>query len=220
MLLPMGGKKNIHPQTRIRLCTELFTNACPLETLSMFTADDEVLTFREKSLLRRLQREYTPDVARKVLLPLITQTSPVSLRALDWAVVNWSKQHNIVCASTTPGEMTNIHHAYRNALQFWKRRLFDPFRRRSRIVIAVDGVEHETTLGQANFALWTYQTGVLAYVLSHIDVIEQNMNQVSQRQKRIRHDAAKKGVKRKRRELTPSQGAMCIAYRAPIRVHF
>jgi len=181
---------------------------------------NEHLTFRERGLLRKLQREYTPEIARTVLLPLLTQTSPVSLRALDWAVVNWSKQHNVVCSSLVPGETTNIHHAYRDALHFWKRRLFDPFRRRTRIQVTVDGKVHDTTLGQANFALWTYQTGVLAYVLGHIDAIEENMNLVSQRQKRMRRDDVRTGTKRKRRELTPSSGTVCVAYRAPIRVTF
>ena len=187
---------------------------------TMFDVDGADLSFRERGLVRRLQREYTEDIARSVLVPLVTQTSPVSLRALDWAVVNWSKQHNVVCSSLRPGETTNIHHAYRNALQYWKRRLFDPFRRRNRITVRVDGVDYETTLGQANFALWTYQTGILAYVLSHIQDIEHNMNHVSQRQKRLRRDALKDGVRRKRRELTPSSGTMCIAYRAPVHVHF
>ena len=186
----------------------------------MFHVKDAQLTFRERGLLKRLQREYTPEIAQRVLIPLLTQTSPVSLRALDWAVVNWSKQHNVVCSSLRPGETTNVHHAYRSALHFWKRRLFDPFRRRTRIEMTVDGEIYETTLGQANFALWTYQTGVLAYVLSHIGDIEENMNNVSQRQKKIKRDAVKAGTKRKRRELTPSGGAVCVAYRAPVKVCF
>ena len=186
----------------------------------MFQVKDIQLTFRERGLLKRLQREYTPEIARKVLIPLLTQTSPVSLRALDWAVVNWSKQHNVVCSSLKPGETTNIHHSYRCALHFWKRRLFDPFRRRTRIKITIDDGTYETTLGQANFALWTYQTGVLAYVLSHITDIEENMNHVSQRQKRIKKDDVKTGTRRKRRELTPGGGTVCVAYRAPVKICF
>ena len=186
-----------------------------------FVVDDpSALSVRERTLLRVLEREYTPDVGRTVLLPLVTQTSPVSLRALDWAVVNWSKQHNIVCASIVPGQMTNVHHAYRAALKYWKRRLFDPFRRRARIVVVVDGEEHETTLGQANFALWTYRTGVLNYVTTHLDAIEEDMNRVSQRQKRVRREARRNGARQKRTELTQRNASLCVAYRAPRRIHF
>ena len=186
-----------------------------------FKVDSErVLTSRETCLLSFLKRQYTNDVARSVLVPLITQKSPVSLRALDWAVVNWSKKHNIVCSSKTPGEKTNIHNAYRTTLSYWKRRLFDPFRRRKRIEIQVDGETYETTLGQCNFALWTHETGVYSYVLSHVDAIEADMNYVSQRQKRARKEAVQKGEKRKRRELTASSNSRCVAYIAPVRVSF
>jgi len=183
-----------------------------------FLVDPASLSLRERSLLRRLKEGYTAAIARDVLLPLVHHTSPISLRALDWAVVNWSKQHNIVCSSLVPGEMTNVHDAYRTALSFWKRRLFDCFRRRARIRVRVGDQEHETTLGQANFALWAYQTGVLSYVLGHYELILTHMNAVSQRQKRIKRDALKSGRKRKRTELTPASSTVCVAYRSPIRV--
>ena len=185
-----------------------------------FLVDEGDLSSRERALLAHLRREYTDAIARDVLLPLLSQTAPVSLRALDWTVVNWSKQHNIVCSSIVPGQMTNIHHAYRATLAFWKRRLFDPFRRRRRIRISVDGQEWETTLGQANFALFTYQTGILSYVIGHIDAIEADMNRISRRQKRERYEARKQGVKRPRRELTAPAGPLCVAYRAPYRAVF
>ena len=185
-----------------------------------FTVNKASLSPREISLLRFLEKEYTDSIAREVLLPLITQTSPVSLRALDWCVTNWSKQHNVVCSSQKPGQLINIHHSYRNMLYFWKRKLFDPFRRRSRIRVTIDGNDYETTLGQANFALWTHQTGVLAYVLGHISEIENDMNSVSQIQKRERKDALSKGVRRRRRELTHAPRSLCVAYIAPSRVMF
>ena len=179
-----------------------------------FDASNLSLNLRETRLLKKLTEEYTDDIARLVLRPLIVQKSPVSLRALDWAVVNWSKQHNVVCSSLVPGEMTNVHHSYRVALTHWRRRLFDPFRRRERIKVHIDGEALETTLGQANFALWSYQTGVLAYVLSHVESIERDMNRVSRRQKLLRSHALQQGVRRHRRELIPHNGTACIAYKA------
>ena len=186
-----------------------------------FSISDETnLNGKEKILIKKLNKEYTSEIVNNVLLPLVTQTSPVSLRALDWAVVNWSKQHNVVCSSAVPGQMTNIHFAYRGALSYWKRKLFDPFRRRERITLTFDGEKYETTLGQANFALFTYETGILAYVIGHIDDIEDDMNRVSRRQKRERLDASRSGIVRKRKELTQSGQGMCFAYNAPTRVVF
>lgn len=181
---------------------------------------DRPLRGKELVLLKRLNDGYTLDIARDILIPLINQTSPVSLRALDWAVVNWSKQHNIVCSSSVPGEMTNIHHAYHSALSYWKRRLFDPFRRRRRIFITVDDVTWETTLGQANFVLFTFETGILSYVIGNIELIENDMNKVSTRQKMERYEAASKGLKRRRTELTKPRPNMCFAYASPMDVRF
>lgn len=186
-----------------------------------FHIDDIVsLSSRERTLLQYLRREYTTEIARTVLVPLMTQSSPISLRALDWAVVNWSKQHNIVCTSIVPGRMVNIHHSYRSALKYWKRRLFDPFRRRSRITVTIDDETFETTLGQANFALWTYKTGVLNYVMINIEVIEADMNRISQRQKRLRRDAKRDGCVHRRGELTQRNTSLCVVYRAPQCIQF
>ena len=126
-----------------------------------------------------------------------------------------------MCASATaPGEVTNVHHAYLSMLAFWKRKLFDPFRRRARIEVRVGEKTHETTLGQANFALWTYRTGVLAYVLGHLADIEGDMNAVAQKHKRERRAARLTGVRRKRAELTAAPPALCVAYHTPVRVAF
>ena len=186
----------------------------------MFDVDRSSLTRRESVLLHKLEREFTPRLLADVLLPLITQTSPVSLRALDWAVVNWSKKHNIICSSMTGGQMFNIHHSYRKTLSFWKRRLFDPFRRRARIKVYVDDNVYETTLGQANFALWSYKTGVLSYVIGHVDSIEADMNHVSRKNKTERTEALRRGSRRKRTELTQTPDAICVAYKATTTVHF
>ena len=186
----------------------------------MFVVDRKELSRKEDLLLQKMEREYTPDLLRSVLVPLITQTSPVSLRALDWAVVNWSKKHNIICASMVPGRMTNIHYSYRTTLSHWRRRLFDPFRRRTRLHVKVDGQVHQTTLGQLNFAMWSYKTGILRYVLGNIDAIEADMNRISKKCKRERKDAICKGVTRKRRELTSAPNTVCVAYKNPCTVHF
>lgn len=178
----------------------------------MFIVNRDTLTKREGLLLGRLEKEYTQVTLENVLLPLISQTSPVSLRAIDWAVVNWSKKHNIVCSSRTPGQMTNIHNSYKKTLSYWKRRLFDPFRRRSRINVMINGDIYETTLGQANFALWTYKTGVLAYVIGHIDTIERDMNRVSKKNKMEKKNALRRGVVHKRTELTRAPPPFCVAY--------
>lgn len=190
--------------------------------VNFFVCDEHTLSMFERSLLGRLRREYTVDVAEHVLIPLLSHTSPVSLRVLDWAVVNWAKQHHVVCSAMSPGKMTHVHQAYRAHLAYWKRTLFDPFRRRKRIQLRVGGegaVVHETTLGQANFALFAYTSGVYAYVLGHLDDIEADMNLVTQRTKRLRASNAR-GERRVRGELTRPSKSACVVYIAPTTMVF
>lgn len=180
-----------------------------------FEADEGEMNYRERRLLAYLRREYTDHVATHVLRPLVRQECPASLRALDWAVVNWSKLHRVVCPSTVPGEMTSIHQSYRASLAFWRRRLFDPFRRRGRIALVVDGERISTTLGQANWALWCYRSGTLSYVVRHVEEIEAHMNETLQIQRRKRRDTTARGVKHVRKELTSGPMTLNVAYCAP-----
>lgn len=181
---------------------------------------DLQLSGKERMLYRRLNENFTPELLEVTLLPFLDQTSPISLRALDWAVVNWSKQHNIVCSSRTPGEVVNVYHAYRRALAFWKRRLFDPFRRRMRCTVTIKDKQYETTLGQANFVFFAYQTGILAYVIGHIDAIESDMNTVALRQKQLKVRSKKEGALCPRQELTTASNVKCVAYVSPSHVEF
>lgn len=189
-------------------------------TAGPFFVSRRPLVGKERSVLTRLNRSYREEILRDVLLPLMEQTAPISLRILDWAVVNWSKQHNVLCSSAVPGQVTNVNHAYQVALSHWKRRLFDPFRRHHRITMRLDGAEHETTLGQANFVLFAHETGIIAYVVGNVDAIEADMTRVSRRQKRESRDARRRGVARRRTELTRAPPRMCVAYHAPTRVAF
>jgi len=186
----------------------------------MFRTNGMLLSNQEAMLLNKLDKEYTNEIAKTVLIPLIEQTSSVSLRALDWAVVNWSKQNMIICSSSLSGKMTNVHNAYRSALTYWKRKLFDPFRRRQRIDLIVEGKTYQTTLGQANFALFVFKTGILAYVIRNIDAIEDNMNTTSKNQKHARQLAQKHGLMKKRRELTCSNKVFCVVYNSQNTAHF
>lgn len=180
----------------------------------------EALDHRQQALHAYLTRVYTPELARHVLVPLLDQSAPVSLRLLDWAVVNWSKQHNIICSSIHPGQMTNVHAAYQSALAYWKRRLFDPFRRRERISVTVDGETHETTLGQANFAHFIHDTGILAYVIAHAEIIEEDMNRVTRMQRRRKMEARVTGRVSVRKELTKATRSVCVAYHTPTTIVF
>lgn len=185
----------------------------------LFRMQDSPTCGKEIMLLQYLNEHYTTEIVSGVLVPLLTQDSPISLRALDWTVVNWSKQFNVVCSSIVPGKMTNIYRAYQSSLSFWKRKYFDPFRRKHPIEFTCGGVLYKSTLGQANFALFTYNTGIFSYVMSHIDEIEENMNSISRALREEKRISQKHGIHRKRRPLTlTTSHHACIVYETPMRV--
>lgn len=174
--------------------------------------ETKFLTPQEKNLHAILDREYTDEIATNILEPFLAQTSPVSLRLLDWTCVNWSKSHTVVCTSVTSSKQSEIYSAYRTVLSCWKRRLFDPFKRRNRILVNINGTEYETTLGQAHFTLWAYKTGVLSYALNNISEITKHMNDATRRQRRERKENS---ARARRNELARPSSILCSAYYAP-----
>lgn len=174
--------------------------------LGPFCADFP-LTASQTAVLRELAEFYTEAFLREVLHPYVLQSSTVSLRALDWLVTNYSKARNVVCVAPD-NKMFNIFHEYKLALAIYRRRNFDPFRRRLRIRYKLDGETHTTTVGQANFLQWAHKNGVLKFANAfHLD-IEKDMNAVSA------HSRSRVG-RLKRQELSHAPAARCNVYKIP-----
>jgi len=160
---------------------------------------------------------YTDDTVLALLVPVIEQTYDVSLRALDWAVVNWSKKHRIVCkVDTGQGkvDVVNIFSVYKDVLHRWRRRMFDPFRRRERVYFhhPTTGAVCSTTVGQLNFLRWAKVYGVIDQARAHLDQIEHDMVTTLSESKRRRQEESAAGGKRKRTELTPALRGKCQVY--------
>jgi hypothetical protein len=159
------------------------------------------------------------NMIEKFLIPLITQTSPISLRALDWLVTNHSKKNNIVC-QTKKGTLFNIYHGYKNSLAHFRRRNFDPFRRRQRIILVYKDKEYDTTVGQCNFVHWAYFSGVLQYAIDNENEIETDMNTAALMNKNERKTQNEKGIPHKRRELSKAPVNKCSVYKVDSHVVF
>lgn len=125
-----------------------------------------------------------------VLLPIINESRPVSLRLLDWLTVTHSKQTLLVC-DTKSGDTCNVHGDYKACLSVYGRRLFDPFRRGDRVSGVVDGTEFATTVGQAHFVMWAYKRGIIDHAqkdeLRLIDAMKTFNQSVRQYKKTVFH---------------------------------
>ena len=174
---------------------------------------------RQKTIMARISPTLTQNIIDSYLVPLITQESDISLRALDWLVTNYSKKYNIVC-TTKSGTLFNIYHGYKVALSHFRRKNFDPFRRRQRIRLILNGKHYDTTVGQCNFIHWAYQSGVLQYAKENSDAIEKDMNLAAYNNKIERKNQLEKGIPHRRRELSKAPITKCSVYKVDSHVIF
>ena len=170
-------------------------------------------------LATKLRAFFTEDMVREVMLPLLEQSSPVSLRSLDWLVTNYSKKYNVVC-TTCDGSLFNIHSGYKAALATYRRTNFDPFRRRSRHEFLFDGKTRTTTLGQTNFIYWAFKNGVLEYAHKHAVEIESDMNGFAAVHKSKLKELKREGITHKRTTLSKTNGIKCHVYKHSTLVTF
>ena len=159
------------------------------------------------------------DTIPHEILSLIQQKAALSLRALDWLVTNYAKKNNIV-SITTRSNIFNIYHGYKVSLSHYRRRHFDPFRRRARIVLCHGEERYETTVGQCNFLHWAHINGVLDFAIVNADKIERDMNAAASRQKAERKRQRQEGVPYRRKELSKAPESKCQVYKVDTHVSF
>lgn len=185
---------------------------------------------KQDFIVRWLQDFYNQPGRIEEVMPILTGTSPVSLRLIDWFVTNYSKKNNVSypLTETLPNTDANIsrqfmvHFHYKRELKAYSKRLFDPFCRRERISFQVRGQQpiEETTVGQLNFFRWALEKGVVSYILAHAADIERDMN-VSFREHYSKEPEAKTNTgRRKRKEMSQSAMKSVNHHEVPVLVAF
>jgi hypothetical protein len=145
--------------------------------MSQFTSKDNLLYVS-------LINFYSTKINLDILLPIINQTSNISLRILDWLVTNYSKKHNVYYEIFKNGnrQIFSIYLSYKNQLKAYSKKYFDPFCRRDRINIDLYQLNNDmtgiisTTIGQLNFFRWFIENKLLNYVVLNINNIDKDMN--------------------------------------------
>jgi hypothetical protein len=186
--------------------------------IGRFFYDPGLIPERQAHRLCEIESFFTDDMVLKLLCPVIDQTYDVSLRALDWTVVNWSKKHRIVCKVETGRgkvDVVNIFSVYKDVLRRWRRRMFDPFRRRERVHFwhPSSKVLYSTTVGQLNFLRWAHTYGVIEQARLYLPQIEKDMvSTLSESKERRTLEEKSFGKKKRRTELTPNPSSKCQVY--------
>lgn len=177
-------------------------------------------------------------VVRDLLAPIARQEYEISLRLLDYTMTNWAKKTTVMLsAHRSPGQEGSAPWAlfslYKDWLRFYRRRGFDPFRRRERIFFdaaSKDGGSErlQTTVAQLNFLRWAKIYGILDYVLLNKEQIEEDMVRTLAESKRrrsrtkndLRREELESGRKTKREELSHAPGNKCMVCPVSQRIRF
>ena len=152
------------------------------ETDSDTKLRDEINNFKiegkNELLLQSLKRFFTEEKFVKIL-PIITGTSKISLRVIDWFVTNYSKKYQITYKIKENNEecYINIYNHYRSQLNAYGKKYIDPFcRGKDRILFKVsDSQCVMTNISQLNFFKWTIQYNVLDYIDKNYNNIVKDM---------------------------------------------
>lgn len=129
-------------------------------------------------LLVSLAKFYSNKTYQTIVTPIIDGDAKISLRLIDWFVTNYAKKNATIITKTVDNNVVhfNVYLSYRSQLKAYSKHLFDPFRRRDRIVFYFGkGVGVETTIGQLNFFRWLIQNDVLEYIDNNMEAIESDM---------------------------------------------
>ena len=162
-------------------------------------------------VLESLIKFYAQGNNLNVALSVITESTQMSLRIIDWFVTNYAKKNYtsyVVHRKNKPNYRIKVYTDYRLALSSYKKRRFDPFCRRGRIEFPCDGNRvFQTTIGQMNFFKWVSENDILQYIKAHYKEIEDDMNQrnsTSRRKKNPALNGTAKKTRKKREELSSS----------------
>lgn len=176
------------------------------------------LTPRAQKRLVELETYFCPQLLQQLIVPLISGTAELHLRALDWYVINYAKKHKMILVFE--GNVINVYDNYRTWLKFWKRCLFDAFRRGPRIYFSIDQFTYSTTVGQLNYLYWAIQTSVLQYAVTYRLTIEKDMNERIYECRAEKKRLLAAGQKRKRFVLSKTPDIHCVVHKIPRTIMF
>ncbi len=174
---------------------------------SLFTMD--VIRSKEDMVLQRLAAFYSNEATLNRVKDIVTSSSRISLRLLDWLVTNYAKKHNIAYL-TKAGRDVNVYLRYKANLRAYSKKMFDPFCRWKKIQF----MGMNTTVGQLNFFHWVLEDEVLDYLEANFDAVQADMDECSTSVQPM------DGGRRKRHELSRSATKSVCHSAFPVSVKF
>jgi hypothetical protein len=120
-------------------------------------------------------------------------------RVIEWFVANYSKQYPV--SYVIKNKTFDVYSQYKIQLKSFSKDLFDPFRRKDKILFMMGKTEIETTLGQLNFFKWAIQNKVVDWIRANYVAIQNHMKSTIPKEKT---------AKGKRKRLCKNATTKCV----------
>lgn len=153
----------------------------------------------------------------KQMLEIIDGTSVISLRVLDWFITRYSKTNIELGLGDTDNlaEIFDVHISYKAQLKSFRKKYFDPFRRRKKkFNYYYDSLDPKlrlhTTLCQLNFFRWAIVHNIISYVEKHLDKILKEMNACNKEDKKKKDQKKKLRLKNIEKKVEKVQNKIVV----------
>lgn len=145
------------------------------------------LTKKEIMTYKVIDKYYKKLEKEKIekMIDIIDGKSKISLRLLDWFITNYSDKYKIKLKKDNIPEKEdifdtdfNVHIGYKSQLKSFRKKYFDPFRRRQKFKYYFDKEKTlylYTTIGQLNFFKWAFSNNIIQYVDDNFNTISKKM---------------------------------------------
>ena len=94
---------------------------------------------------------------------------------VDYFVTIYAKKNKCFIANED-SEFYFINDEYKNQLKSFTKKLFEPFKRLTKIEFSYDDIKMITTVGQLNFLKWALKNNVIQYIEEHYESINNQMS--------------------------------------------
>lgn len=175
-------------------------------------AKDMTFTSKETYYYKMIDKFFRsiPYADTKKMVDIIEGRSEISLRLLDWFVTRYANKKKTSYPMSQDFERFNVHISYKAQLRSYKKRYFDPFRRRKKFNYCFynnqdknnknnNGVRESmklyTTIGQLNFFRWAFSNNIIKYVEMDFEAIAKAMvlsNKEDKKRKKVCKTKSKK----------------------------
>jgi hypothetical protein len=163
----------------------------------------KVLSKKELYYFKMVDRYFKQCTSSNIkkMLNIINGDSEISLRILDWFVTRYSNKYKITINNGNDDDnIFNVHISYKAQLKSYKKKYFDPFRRRKKFVYKYSTPDFKksiyTTIGQLNFFRWAINNKIIDYVEKYFNNIIKAMNKSNKDDKKKKKDKKDKKDKK------------------------